>query len=49
VSAIASSSLPIPCTYRNSNSDDITSMTKVENTGLVDGRTIVEGAMSLQG
>jgi len=48
-SAIASSSQPIPCSDSNSNSNDITNMTSVENTGLVDGSTIVEGAMSLGG
>jgi len=49
-SAIASSSQPIPCSNSNSNSNEITSitnMTSVENTGLVNGSTIVEGAMSL--
>jgi hypothetical protein len=44
--AIASSSQPVPCGNSNSNSNDITNMTSVENTGLVDGSTIVEGAMS---
>jgi len=48
-SAIASSSQPVPCRDRNSNSNDITNMTSIENTGLVDGSTIVEGAMSLGG
>jgi len=43
VSAIASSSQPVPCS--NSNSNDITNMTSVENTESVDGSTIVEGAM----
>jgi len=47
--AIASSSQPVPCSNSNSNSNDITNMTSVENMGLVDGRTIVEGAMSLGG
>lgn len=47
--AIASSSQPVPCSDSNSNSNDITNMTSVENTGLVDGSTIVEGAMSLGG
>jgi len=53
-SAIASSSQPV--TYSNSNSDsysnDITSithMTSVENMGLVDASTILEGARSLGG
>jgi len=47
--AIASSSLPIPCSNSNSNSDNLTSImtiTSIENTGLVDGSTIVQGAMS---
>jgi len=48
-SAITSSSQPIPCSNSNSNSDDITNMTSVENTGLIEGGTIVEGAMSLGG
>jgi len=53
-SAIASSSQPIPCSNSNSNSNSndiisITNMTSIENTGLVDGSTIVEGAMSLGG
>jgi len=47
--AIASSSQPVPCSNSNSNSNDITNMTSVENTGLVDGSKIVEGAMSLGG
>jgi hypothetical protein len=47
--AIASSSQPVPCSNSNSNSNDSTNMTSVENTGLVDGSTIVEGAMSLGG
>jgi len=47
--ATASSSQPIPCSDSNSNSNNITNMTRVENTGLVDGSTIVEGAMSLGG
>jgi len=45
--AIASSSQPVPCSDSNSNSNDITNMTCVENTGLVNGHTIVEGAMLL--
>jgi len=48
-SAIASSSQSIPCSDSNSNSNDITNMTSVENTGFVDGSTIVEGAISLGG
>jgi len=47
--AITSSSQPVPCSNSNSNSNDITNMTSFENTGLVDGRMIVEGAMSLGG
>jgi len=47
--AIASSSQPIPCSDSNRNSNDITIMTSVENMGLVDGSTIVEGAMSVGG
>jgi len=47
--AIASSSQPVHCSNSNSNSNDITNMTSIENTGLVDGSTIVEGAMSLGG
>jgi len=48
-SAIASSSQPLPSSNSNSNSSDITNMTSIENTGLVDGSTIVEGAMLLGG
>jgi len=48
-SAIAGSSQPVPCSNSNSNSNDITIITSVEFMGLVDGRTIVEGAMSLGG
>jgi len=51
-SAIASSSEPGPCSNNNSNSNDITTITNItsiENTGLVDGNTILEGAMSLGG
>ena len=53
-SAIARSSQPVPCSNSNtnSNSNDITSITNmssVENMGLVDQSTIVEGAMSLGG
>jgi len=47
--AIGSSSQPVPCSNSNSNSNDITNMTSVENTGLVDGSTIVEGTMSHAG
>jgi len=48
-SAIASSSQPVPCSGSNSNSNDITNMTSIENTGLVNGSTIVQAAMSLGG
>jgi len=53
-SSIANSSQPVPCSNSNSNSNsnDITSisnMITIENTGLIDGSTIVEGAMSLGG
>jgi len=48
-SAITSSSHPVPCSDSNGNSNDITNITSVEITGLVDGRTIVEGAISLGG
>jgi len=47
--AIASSSQPVPCSDSNSNGNDITNMTSVENTRSFDGRTIVEGTMSLGG
>ena len=49
--AIAGSSQPVSCSNSNSNSNsnDITNMTSVENTGLVDGSTIGDGAMSLEG
>ena len=47
--AIASSSQSVPCSDSNSNSNDITNMTSVENTELVGGSTIVEGPMSLGG
>jgi len=46
-SAIASSSEPIPCSSTNNNCNNITNMTRVENTGLVDGSPIVEGVMLL--
>jgi len=48
-STIASSSQPVPCSNSNCNCNDITNMTSIENTRLVDGSTIVEGAMSLGG
>jgi hypothetical protein len=47
--AIASSSQPVPCSNSNSNSNDITNITSVDNTGLIDGSTIVQGAMLLGG
>jgi len=50
-SAIASSSQPILCSDSTSKSNDITSitnMTRIENTGLVNGSMILEGAISLQ-
>jgi hypothetical protein len=50
-SAIASSSQPVSCRNSNSNGKDVTNITNmanIENTGLVDGRMIVDGAMSLQ-
>jgi len=48
-SAIASSSQPVPCRNSNSNGNIIANMTWVEKKGLVDGSTIVEDAMSLEG
>ena len=48
-SAIASSSQPVPCSDSNSNSNNISNITSVENMGLVNGSTIVDGAMSLGG
>jgi hypothetical protein len=48
-SAIASSSQPVPCSNSNSNSNAITNMTGIENTELLEGSTIVEGAMLLGG
>ena len=44
-SAIASSSQPIPCSDSNSNSNVISKITSIENTGLVDGSMIVEGVI----
>ena len=43
--AIASSSQTVHCSDSNSNSNDITNMTSVEDMGLVNGSTMVEGAM----
>jgi len=48
-SAIPSSSQPVTCSDINSNTKEITNMTSVGNTELVDGRTVVVGAMSLGG
>jgi len=51
-SAIASSSQPVPSTNSNCNSNIITiitNMTSVDNSGLLDGSTVVEGVMSLGG
>jgi len=48
-SDIASSSQPVPCSDSNSDCNDITNMTSIENTGLVIGSTIVEGATLLGG
>jgi len=45
--AIASSSQPVPCINSDSNSNNITNMTSIENTELVDGSTIVQGAILL--
>jgi len=42
--AITGSSQPVPSS--NSNSNDITNISSVENTGLIDEIMIVEGAMS---
>jgi len=49
LTAITNSSQPVPCSNSNSNSNNITNMTSVENTGLVDESMIVEGAMFLGG
>ena len=46
-SAIASSSQPVP--RSNSNNNNVTNITSIENTGSVDGSTGVEGWMSLGG
>jgi len=46
-SAIVSSSQPVPCS--DSNSNNITNISSVEYTGLVNGSTILEGAISLGG
>jgi hypothetical protein len=47
--AIASSNPPGPCSNSNSNCNGIPNMTSSENTGLVDGSTIVDVAMLLGG
>jgi len=51
-SAISSSSQPIPCSDSNSNNNAITSLTNMTSNGnpeLVDGSTILEGAMLIGG
>jgi len=48
-SAIACSHHPVPCSDSNSNCNNITNITSIENMALGDGSTIVEGAMSLGG
>jgi hypothetical protein len=48
-STISSSSQPIPNSDSNSYSNNITNMTSIENTGLVNGSMIAAGAMSLGG
>ena len=50
--AIANSSQPVSCSNCNCNSNDMTSltnMTSIGSMGLVNGSTIVEGAMLLGG
>ena len=47
--AIASCSEADPCSDSNSNRNDVTNITSIGNTGLVDGSTSVEGAMLLGG
>ena len=47
--AITSSSQPVPCSDSNSNSNESTNMTSIEDRGLVDGSTVVDRAMSLGG
>jgi len=53
VSAIASSSKPVPCSDTNRNSNNMTTIPNItnnagiENTKLGDGSTIEEGAMSV--
>jgi len=46
-STIAHSSHPVPCS--NSNSNDITNITSIENTGYANGSMNVEGALLLGG
>jgi hypothetical protein len=48
-SSIASSRQPVPSSNHNNNCTNITNMTTVENMGLLDRSTIVEGAMSVGG
>jgi hypothetical protein len=48
-SAIASSSQSVPCCDSNNHCNNITKITSVENMGLVNASTIVQGAMSRGG
>jgi hypothetical protein len=48
ISPITSGSLSVPCSNYNSNSNSISNITSIENTGLVNGSFITEGAMSLE-
>jgi hypothetical protein len=48
-SAMTSSRQPVPWSNSNSNINNITNMTSIENTDLVDGSTIVQGALLLGG
>jgi len=48
-SAIASRCQPIPCSNSNSNGNDISNITSIENMGLVNGSMIVPGVMSRGG
>ena len=48
-SAIVSSSQPIPCSDGNRDGNDMTNLTIIQNTGLVDEIMIVDGVMSLGG
>jgi len=47
--AVTSSSEHVPCGNTNSNSNDITNITSIENTRLVAGSIIVDGAMTREG